>query len=335
MTKKTPSKFFRFFILLLAVGIFLPGSATPTWAAFDMFLHIEGIPGESKDAEFRDTIDILAFSKGIIAQVTNTWYRTSERPQFTDATFTKFLDKSSPILRLYTANGARIPRAILFVRKAGENPLVFWEVEFKNIVMTSAQEGASLNDERPTEAISFAFEEITWQYIDVSSKGGGETFLEYWNIVTSTGSSGSLNDRDGDGVPDSIDNCPSVPNANQADSDGDGIGNACDNPTCGNGVKESGEECDDHNLIDGDGCSSSCTLECQPEPELCNNIDEDCDDLIDEGCFLLNDGDGDTDGLDLAGFSMAVHQNSSKADLDDSGFLTPADIAIFANQYGY
>ncbi len=42
----------------------------------------------------------------------------------------------------------------------------------------------------------------------------------------------TLLDSDGDGVPDGTDNCPAVPNADQADSDGDGYGNACDpNPT--------------------------------------------------------------------------------------------------------
>ncbi|RMG91865.1 MAG: hypothetical protein D6708_07070, partial [Candidatus Dadabacteria bacterium] len=36
-------------------------------------------------------------------------------------------------------------------------------------------------------------------------------------------------DRDGDGVPDDSDNCPSTANADQADGDGDGVGDACDN----------------------------------------------------------------------------------------------------------
>jgi hypothetical protein len=35
-------------------------------------------------------------------------------------------------------------------------------------------------------------------------------------------------DTDGDGVGDSLDNCPATPNANQLDTDGDGIGDACD-----------------------------------------------------------------------------------------------------------
>jgi hypothetical protein len=37
-------------------------------------------------------------------------------------------------------------------------------------------------------------------------------------------------DADGDGVPDSSDNCPNVSNPGQADSDGDGVGDACDSP---------------------------------------------------------------------------------------------------------
>jgi YVTN family beta-propeller protein len=35
-------------------------------------------------------------------------------------------------------------------------------------------------------------------------------------------------DRDGDGVPDALDNCPFVPNPDQADSNGNGIGDACE-----------------------------------------------------------------------------------------------------------
>ena len=57
-------------------------------------------------------------------------------------------------------------------------------------------------------------------------------FSEVWHGFTiginGTAASQPNSDFDGDGVGDSVDNCPQTANANQADSDGDGIGEACD-----------------------------------------------------------------------------------------------------------
>ncbi len=48
---------------------------------------------------------------------------------------------------------------------------------------------------------------------------------------------------------------------NGVDDDGDGqIDEGCP-PVCGNGIVEAGEQCDDGNLVDGDGCSSTCQIE--------------------------------------------------------------------------
>ncbi len=59
-------------------------------------------------------------------------------------------------------------------------------------------------------------------------------------------------------------------------------------PICGNAVIEAGEECDDGNLISGDGCSSTCQLE-----SVCGNgaleEGEECDD------GNLDNGDGCSD----------------------------------------
>ena len=44
-----------------------------------------------------------------------------------------------------------------------------------------------------------------------------------------------IEDRDGDGIADDVDNCPDTANADQADSDGDGFGDLCDPfPMCAN-----------------------------------------------------------------------------------------------------
>jgi cysteine-rich repeat protein len=45
-------------------------------------------------------------------------------------------------------------------------------------------------------------------------------------------------------------------------------------PTCGNGILNPGEQCDDGNTFDGDGCSSQCTIEscftCTGQPSRCS-----------------------------------------------------------------
>jgi Thrombospondin type 3 repeat len=66
---------------------------------------------------------------------------------------------------------------------------------------------------------------------------------------SATASIAVTNDGDGDGIVDSVDNCPTVANADQADTDGDKIGNACDKDANGDGV-------DDSLGVSGGSCSA-------------------------------------------------------------------------------
>lgn len=64
-------------------------------------------------------------------------------------------------------------------------------------------------------------------------------------------------DSDGDGVGDSADLCPGFDDA--IDTDSDGMPDGCDPQTCGNGITETTEDCDDGNQDNFDTCSNTCT----------------------------------------------------------------------------
>lgn len=65
----------------------------------------------------------------------------------------------------------------------------------------------------------------------------------------------SAGDRDGDGVPDAMDNCPDIKNLDQGNEDGDRFGDACDPcpPVADNAPKDT----------DGDGVADAC----DPNPQ--------------------------------------------------------------------
>jgi len=87
----------------------------------------------------------------------------------------------------------------------------------------------------------------------------------------------------GDGVIDAGEQCD-----DGNTTSGDGCSSSCqDEPRCGNGTLDAGEQCDDGNTTDGDGCSASCTDE--PKP-CCGDGVIDAGEQCDDGNTTSGDG---------------------------------------------
>jgi type VI secretion system secreted protein Hcp len=149
-------------ITLLVAFLLFPGLSQ---AAVDMFLDIEGVAGESVDKVHGDEIDVLAWSWGA-SSVNN------RNLCVQDVSITKFVDASSPVLLMNQVEGVVYPNATLVVRKAGDNPLEYIVLEFRNLYTSSLSTGGSGGEDRLTENVTFNFDDVTYTYTKQNDKGG-------------------------------------------------------------------------------------------------------------------------------------------------------------------
>ena len=111
-----------------------------------------------------------------------------------------------------------------------------------------------------------------------------------WDYATIKYSSGPI-DTDGDGIPNVSDNCPNVPNPDQADNDSDGKGDVCD------------DDDDNDTVLDAlDNCPFNANL---------NQLDTDGD-----GAGDVCDGDKDGDGINNELDNCPVNPNPDQTDTD-------------------
>src|SRR2546425_2435415 len=74
-------------------------------------------------------------------------------------------------------------------------------------------------------------------------------------------------DRDGDGIANDPDNCPSTPNADQADADGDVVGDVCDE--CPGTTADMPHGAGRPRIaVGGDGCSIAQHCPCDGPPDV-------------------------------------------------------------------
>jgi len=149
--------------------------------AVDVFLKIDGIPGESADHKHKGEIDVLSYSWGVSQTGTSAYGGGggAGKANFHDFSFMMRMNKATPKLMQACANGKHIANAILTCSKAGDKQQEYMSYKFYDLLISSYQTSAS--SEEPTESISFNFAKMEMEYKEQDAKGqlGGATNFKY------------------------------------------------------------------------------------------------------------------------------------------------------------
>jgi len=142
--------------------------------AYDAFLKLGDIKGESTDVNHKEWIKLDSFSWG----VTNSGGTvggggSTGKASFQDVHFTSSTQKSSPLVAKACATGEHIPKCELsFIKGESQQGFEFLKFEFQDVLVSSYQIGGSSGGEdRPTDAFSLSFVKIELDYVPQNADG--------------------------------------------------------------------------------------------------------------------------------------------------------------------
>jgi len=163
--------------------------------AFDAFLKISTIPGESTDDKHKDWIEILSYSHGVSqpasASASSGGGRSAERCNHQDFSIVKTLDKASTKLFLNSCNGAHIPEVKVELCRATGDKQKYMEYKLTDVIVSSVRPGGSSTggETLPLEEVSFNYGKIEITYTETDHKTGKPKgdIKAYWDLTANKG----------------------------------------------------------------------------------------------------------------------------------------------------
>ena len=144
--------------------------------AIDVYLQIEGIKGESRDAGHPDWMECVTVDLGVHqpkSAATSSSGHTVGRCHHDTVVIGRLSDIATPILLQTCAMGKTVPRArIEFMRADGQGKAVkYFEIELENVLV--AEIAPDVREGQPlSEHLALAYSKITWRYTQQKIGGG-------------------------------------------------------------------------------------------------------------------------------------------------------------------
>ncbi len=163
--------------------------------AFDCFLKIDGVGGESTDDKHKDWIEVLSYSHGVSqissGAASSGGGRSAQRCDHQDFSVVHTLDKASPKLALYCCDGTHIKEVTVELCRAAGDKQKYMEYKMSEVIVASARPGGSAQggEALPLEEVSFNYGKIEWTYTETDHKTGKPKgdIVSWWDLTANKG----------------------------------------------------------------------------------------------------------------------------------------------------
>lgn len=131
--------------------------------AFDAFLKLDGIEGESLDHKHKGEIEVLSFSWGASNPTTigsASGGAGAGKIKFNEFSIVKNMDTASPLIFQKICEGSRLPNGF-FTLTDRSTGLAFYKIHFEEVFISSVQPASSPGGNSALESVSFAFANVS------------------------------------------------------------------------------------------------------------------------------------------------------------------------------
>jgi len=151
----------------------------------DIYIKLEGITGESKDANHKGWIDVLSFDYAVSqsSSVSSGGGGGVGKANFDALSFIHYVDKTTPVLFKYCAEGRHIPKVELSVCKSGGGSKEYMRITMTDVLVTRAGPSGVAADAQAKEAVSLSYSTVKVEVKEQKADGTmGATVTGAWDV---------------------------------------------------------------------------------------------------------------------------------------------------------
>ena len=151
------------------------GSEPPQTFGYDMFLHVDGIPGGSTNLNHIGGSDVMTYT------FTEDRIREASTPGHLELLVVKRLDQASPMLAQFCPSGTHITSVELDICPPESTNETFMKYTLTDVTITGVHTYVGASAPLPMEEVSFSFGQIQWEY----TTADGNSIQTSWQMQTS------------------------------------------------------------------------------------------------------------------------------------------------------